>query len=146
LKDEVLNPSVKVYWFQALSALVLLALLAGCAGEQDQAASLIEGGDPARGELAIQRHGCHSCHRIPGIPGANSYIGPPLNGWSDREYIAGALQNTPDNLIAWIMEPQAIQPGTAMPDMGIHEAEARDIAAYLYTLEAEGQGLWSRGE
>lgn len=139
-----LIPSVRVYWFQVLLALLLLALLSACSGEQP--VNLVEGGDPERGELAIQRHGCHSCHRIPGIPGANSYVGPPLNGWSVRGYIAGILQNTPDNLIVWIMEPQSIQPGSAMPDMDINESEARDIAAYLYTLEAEGQGLWSRGE
>lgn len=106
----------------------------------------MEGGDPVRGAQAIQRNGCHSCHRIPGIAGATSYVGPPLNGWSERQYIAGNLQNRPDNLIAWIMNPQSIEPGTAMPDMDIDEQEARDIAAYLYTLQAEGTGLWSQGE
>lgn len=125
-----------------LSSLVLL----GCAaGAQDQV-TLVEGGDPARGAQSIQRQGCHSCHRIPGIPGANSYVGPPLIAWSERRYIAGSLENTPDNLIAWIMHPQAIEPGTAMPNMGIEEQEARDIAAYLYTLKSERSGFWNQGE
>ena len=106
----------------------------------------MEGGDPYRGAQAIQRNGCHSCHRIPGIRGTTSYVGPPLSAWSERQYIAGNLQNSPDNLIAWIMNPQAIEPGTAMPNMGIDEQEARDIAAYLYTLRAERSSLWNEGE
>ena len=44
------------------------------------------------------------------------------------------LRNTPANLVRWIREPQAVVPGNAMPDMGVSEADARDIAAYLYTL------------
>jgi cytochrome c2 len=31
--------------------------------------------------------------------------------------------------------PQRIVPGNAMPDMGLNERQARDIAAYLYTLQ-----------
>ena len=135
--------SKRVYAFLLLMMLGS-ALLVSCA-ENDEPA-MVEGGDPYRGAQAIQRNGCHSCHRIPGIRGANSYVGPPLNGWSARQYIAGNLQNKPDNLIAWIMNPQAIEPGTAMPNMNIDEREARDIAAYLYTLEPERSGMWSQGE
>jgi len=42
--------------------------------------------------------------------------------------------NTPDNLIRWIRFRQAVKPGTDLPDMGIPEAGARDIAAYLLAL------------
>ena len=135
--------SKKGYWVRIAAALLSL-MLAACASDHQTAQ--VEGGDPYRGAQAIQRNGCHSCHRIPGIRGTNSYIGPPLSAWSERQYIAGNLQNNPDNLIAWIMNPQAIEPGTAMPNMGIDEQEARDIAAYLYTLRAEQSGLWSEGE
>jgi cytochrome c1 len=44
------------------------------------------------------------------------------------------LRNTPPNLVRWIREPQAVVPGNAMPNMGVSEVDARDIAAYLYTL------------
>jgi len=131
-----------VFWMVLLASIMLSA----CAGNNPSTPALVEGGDPYRGAQAIQRNGCHSCHRIPGIPGANSYVGPPLNAWSERQYIAGNLQNTPDNLIAWIMNPQAIEPGTAMPNMGIDQQEASDIAAYLYTLEPERSGIWNQGE
>jgi cytochrome c2 len=132
-----------VFLFWLLGSILLVSCAASANHNQT---TTVEGGDPYRGAQAIQRNGCHACHRIPGIRGANSYVGPPLNGWSERQYIAGNLQNDPDNLIAWIMNPQAIEPGTAMPNMDIDEQEARDIAAYLYTLKAEQTGLWSEGE
>ena len=48
----------------------------------------------------------------------------------------GTLSEEPDNLIRWIMDPRAIELGTAMPDVGVDEAVARDMAAYLFTLES----------
>ncbi len=92
------------------------------------------GADPERGVQAIQRYGCGSCHTIPGVAGANATVGPPLTRWAERRYIAGAMTNEPENLVRWIRNPQAIEPGTAMPNMGITETEAQDIARYLYTL------------
>ncbi len=47
-------------------------------------------------------------------------------------YIAGVAANTADNLIRWIVAPRTFSERTAMPATGISEAEARDIAAYLY--------------
>jgi cytochrome c len=51
-----------------------------------------------------------------------------------RVIIAGVLRNTPDNMVKWLRHPQAIVPNKAMPDMGLDEQRARDITAYLYTL------------
>lgn len=62
-------------------------------------------------------------------------MGPPLVSWSRRSYIAGALPNNEENLVRWMTDPQEIEPGTAMPDLGVDEIEARDIAAYLLSLE-----------
>jgi cytochrome c1 len=52
-----------------------------------------------------------------------------------RSYIAGQLVNSPDNLVRWIMDPQGVEPGTAMPNLGVVPVVARDMAAYLYTLQ-----------
>ena len=49
--------------------------------------------------------------------------------------IAGKLANTPDNLVRWIRQPKTVKPLTAMPDMGVSEGDARDMAAYLATLQ-----------
>ncbi len=95
----------------------------------------VPGGDSEKGRLLIGKYGCGSCHAIPGIRGAAGKVGPELAGFKQRIYIAGQVPNVPENLVAWIEDPQAIAPGTAMPDLGVSREEARDIAAYLYTLD-----------
>ena len=103
------------------------------AGDVRGAAAIV-GGDPDRGRNDIRRFGCGSCHTIPGVTGANSLVGPPLTGIAQRVYIAGVLPNNGDNMIRWLMDPQKVDSLTAMPKLDVGEAEARDIAAYLYTL------------
>ena len=93
------------------------------------------GGDAYVGEHLIYTYGCGSCHVIPGVAEANGTVGPTLQGFGSRYYIAGSLVNTPQNLIRWVSKPQEIDPANAMPDLGVTERQARDIAAYLYTLQ-----------
>ena len=88
-----------------------------------------------RGAELIVTTGCGLCHRIPGIKDAAGNIGPPLDGIAGRVYIAGMLNNTPDNMVRWLRWPQQVVPGNAMPDMGLDERQAGDIAAYLETLK-----------
>lgn len=90
------------------------------------------GGNPDRAPELFRKYGCTGCHTIPGIPGADGQVGAPLADLRKRVYIAGVIENTPDNLIHWIVSPQAFAPHVAMPATGITEAEARDLAAYLY--------------
>ncbi len=96
------------------------------------AAVALTGGDPARAPALFRRYGCSGCHTIPGIPGADGQTGAPLVGLSKHVYIAGVLENRSDNLVAWIVSPQSFSPQTAMPNTGISEQEAKDLAAYLY--------------
>ena len=91
--------------------------------------------DPARGRAAINQYACVTCHRIPGVVGANAPVGPPLDRIGTRGFIAGVLPNTPDNMVRWLRHPQGVSPKSAMPDLGIAERDARDIAAYLATLK-----------
>lgn len=107
-------------------------LLAGCSAHIEQTTT---GGDPARGAAAIVRHGCGTCHTIGGISDARGLAGPPLTGIGSRIYVAGVLQNTPDNLIRWIRHPKEVDEKTVMPDLGLSQEDATDIAAYLYTLK-----------
>ena len=97
-------------------------------------AHLLTGGDPVRGWQLIQQYGCGGCHTIPRVPQAAGKVGPPLSGVGERVYLAGRLENRPENLIAWVQHPRAVDPLTAMPELGVTEPQARDIAAYLYTL------------
>jgi mono/diheme cytochrome c family protein len=91
-------------------------------------------GDPGRGKKLLAEFGCAACHRIPGIPRAEGRVGPPLTRWAERQYISGRLVNTPSALAVWIMNPPAIDSGTAMPNLGVSLEQAEDMAAYLYTL------------
>lgn len=101
-------------------------------------------GDPDRGRRLVAGFGCGSCHVIPGLANARGQVGPPLDDFAIRHYIAGAVLNTPENLTAWIYAPEAVEPGTAMPSVGATVDEARDMAAYLHTL-GDGSMLGPRG-
>ncbi len=90
--------------------------------------------DPQRGRMALSQYACSACHTIPGVTGSAPQVGPPLDGLARRPHIAGYLRNTPDNMVRWLRAPQAVDPRTAMPDLGVTEADARDMAAYLATL------------
>lgn len=92
-------------------------------------------GDPAEGRRLFLGYGCGACHAVPGVGRAVGMAGPPLGNWRARHYIAGARLNTPANLVAWITDPQSVEPGTAMPALGVTAAEAWDIAAWLYRSE-----------
>ncbi|MFP4346074.1 MAG: c-type cytochrome, partial [Anaerolineales bacterium] len=125
---------ITVASLRLLIALTLLTLTA-CATESERGpVAAVPGGDAARGQELLSAYGCTSCHVIPGIRGADATIGPPLTDWGERWYIAGLLINEPDNLMHFIQAPQSVKPGIAMPDMGVTTSDARDMAAYLYTL------------
>lgn len=121
--------------FAAL-ALLAVGLVAGCdrSGPIQDAISPHSVGNAHHGAELVQYFGCGGCHTIPGIANADGIVGPPLTGMARRIYIAGMLRNTPDNMEQWIRNPQSVVPGNTMPAMGIDPHDARDIAAYLYTL------------
>ncbi len=97
-------------------------------------AEAITGGSVARGKSAFANYGCGGCHTVGGgVPQAQGLVGPVLDGIAGRAIVGGKLANEPANLRRWIEDPQAVTPGTAMPDLGVSPADSRDIAAFLYT-------------
>jgi cytochrome c2 len=112
-------------------ALSICFALAGC--EQYKPPS--SGGDSDNGLQLLSRYGCAACHAIPGIKSARGNVGPPLAGIARRVYLAGILPNTRANLMHWIRVPQAVDPLSGMPDLGVSEADALDMVAYLYRLD-----------
>jgi len=126
-----------------LAALILLsiatAVIAGgviyfqTAQTAQSQADTITRGDWKRGRLSIARYGCGSCHVIAGITGANGKVGPDLTHIAQRSEIAGKLPNDPDAMIRWLIHPQAIEPKGGMPDQGVSDTEARNMAAFLYS-------------
>jgi cytochrome c2 len=118
----------------AVRGLAVLSLAVGGCGQSSVHASR-NGGNSEAGVALIQKFGCGTCHTIPGIADADGQVGPPLTAIARRVYLAGKLRNTPDNMVRWLKDPQAVVAGNAMPDMGISQDQARDITAYLYTLQ-----------
>jgi cytochrome c2 len=114
------------------AALILASLFLAACGEAPPAAL---GGNAREGKLLLRQYGCGGCHEIPGVASADGRAGPPLAHIARRVYLAGIVPNTPENMAAFIRHPPAFAPRTAMPDMGIGEQHARDMVAYLYTLE-----------
>jgi cytochrome c2 len=119
------------------SPLVTLAvsLATGLACRDAHAAPRVPGGDAALGRVALRQFGCGTCHVIPGVTFARGFTGPSLDRYARRVYVAGKWPNNPDVLIRFIVDPPAMAPRTAMPAVGVSVAEARDIAAYLYSLD-----------
>jgi cytochrome c2 len=114
---------------------LLLAGLSACNDTQDASSRLmVAGGEPEQGHALIQAYGCGTCHTIENVRGARGKVGPRLENYAQQHLLAGIMPNTPRNLIAWLMDPVALQPRTGMPSQGLTEAEARHIAAYLYSL------------
>ena len=126
--------------FAILAAIVFLVALIAIAREyldqrvrlREHAAAIAQG-DPSRGEAMFIQYGCGSCHSLRNVRTATGMVGPPLDGIALRVIIAGHLANTPTNMERWIRDPQHVSPGTAMPDLGVSEGDARDITAFLYT-------------
>jgi cytochrome c2 len=112
-------------------ATAVVSIVAACSTSEATLSRIVPGGDPDLGHRYIERFGCGDCHTIPGVKGAHALVGPPLIHWSKRSFIAGELANTPTNLVLWITNPQAIEPGTDMPNLHVTPDEARNIAAYL---------------
>jgi cytochrome c2 len=119
-----------------LFVLFVVSLSLACNSRETKvAAKMSTGGDPARGKVAIDKYGCTACHSIPGIDGPKGMVGPPLDHFASRSYIAGKFANNPETLTKWLQNPPGFDPNTTMPNMGVTESESRDIAAYLYTLK-----------
>jgi cytochrome c len=96
-------------------------------------AEALTGGSVGRGGQAFTRYGCGGCHTLQNVAQAHGLVGPPLDGIAARAIVGGRLENKPENLMRWIADPQGVSPGTAMPNLGVSESDARDIAAFLYT-------------
>ncbi len=131
-RADALRLATRVAPLIVVTVLVTVSCADAAAHEPDH---FVTGGSVARGQIAIQRYGCGSCHMIPGIRDAGGMVGPPLIHWSQRRIIAGEVPNDPEHLVTWITMPQAVEPGTAMPNMGVSDGEARDMAAYLYSIK-----------
>jgi cytochrome c oxidase subunit 2 len=88
----------------------------------------------AEGQNVFMRNACINCHAINGTV-ATGRFGPDLTHFASRDTIAsGAIQNTPENLRAWIDDPNSLKPGSLMPAMHLNKHDTEVITAYLTQL------------
>ena len=117
------------------------------AGAAAPSATMTEDSLVARGrEVFFGESYCVMCHSIEGTRAAG-IIGPNLTRIGSRTTIAaGVLENTPENLAAWLRDPQSVKPGNYMPTLWPLPDETTDaqeaqiqsevdaIVAYLQSL------------
>ncbi|MFI0793650.1 c-type cytochrome [Micromonospora rubida] len=125
----------RLWAFGAALGVLPAGVVTGCSSVSPPPPPQSHQGLPDRGAELISRYGCGSCHTIPGVNRADGLVGPPLTRFGARSYIAGELPNNADNLRRWISDPQSVEPGTAMPNLGVDTIDAQDIAAYLQSLD-----------
>jgi cytochrome c oxidase subunit 2 len=88
----------------------------------------------AEGQTVFMHNACINCHTVAGTV-ANGRFGPDLTHMASRDTIAsGAIQNTPENLRAWIDNPNSMKPGSLMPAMHLNDHDLDLITAYLTQL------------
>jgi cytochrome c oxidase subunit 2 len=86
----------------------------------------------AEGEKLFTAKGCIACHSLVAVNPPKGMVGPNLANVGARSYIAaGTLKNTDENLARWIRDPQGIKKGVLMPNLGVTEAEAQALVAYV---------------
>jgi cytochrome c oxidase subunit 2 len=86
----------------------------------------------AQGEKLFTGKGCIACHSVAAVNAPKGMVGPNLGNIGSRSYLAaGTLKNTDENLARWIRDPQGIKKGVLMPNLGVTEAEAQALVAYL---------------
>jgi cytochrome c1 len=126
--------SIRLGRWRAARTFVLAVAGAALGACRAAEGSVIPGASVERGRQSLAGFGCGACHTIDGVTAAHGLVGPPLTGVASRSIIAGELPNTPENMVRWIRNPQAVEPNTAMPNLQVTEQVARDMVAYLYTL------------
>jgi cytochrome c oxidase subunit 2 len=98
--------------------------------EQHQSASNVA----SQGQRIFETTACINCHTVAGTV-ASGRFGPDLTHLMSRDTIAaGAAKNTPENLRQWILNPDAIKPGSLMPAMQLSGQDLDALTAYLETL------------
>jgi cytochrome c oxidase subunit 2 len=82
---------------------------------------------------------CSQCHNIKGTE-AKADFAPDLTYLASRKQIGGGvIENTPENLRRWLLDPQALKPGCKMPDFKLTDEHLDQLVAYLETLKLETQ-------
>jgi cytochrome c oxidase subunit 2 len=111
------------------------AAFAAWSEQEQKPSSQTVSGAAQRGRFYVTNMPCASCHSIAGTT-ARGRVGPDLTHMASRETLAaGRMLNTPDQLSAWLHDPDAFKPGSHMPNLMLTDDQRGDIVQYLETLK-----------
>lgn len=103
--------------------------------ENQQAPAVEVTGVAAEGREAFLAAPCAGCHTIRGTSAVGK-AGPDLTHFASRaRFAGGSFETNKENLVAWIMNPQALKPGNLMPNLGMTSGISSKIAEYLLNLK-----------
>jgi cytochrome c oxidase subunit II len=112
------------------------------AAAQGASTGPVTAGDPARGKALFLGEGaggqvCHTCHSIDGTKAQAKVAPRTLTGFANYPTIAqvDGFANNPDNLKKWLVDPQSVKKGTAMPNLQLKPQQVEDLVAYLTSLK-----------
>lgn len=98
--------------------------------------------DLGKGRRLLETKGCGSCHAMTGVAAVPSSNPPAMDAKDfDRAHkLAPDLRFSRDRMsaekmIAWLKDPKAVKPDSAMPTIALTDAEVVDLAGYLLTAE-----------
>lgn len=102
---------------------------------QQQAPAAAVSGDAAKGQQAFMSGACIGCHTISNT-NAQGKSGPNLTHIASRRTFAGGTYElNQDNLTKWLHNPQAMKPGTLMPNLNLPQDQIDALVAYLMSLK-----------
>jgi cytochrome c oxidase subunit 2 len=125
------NQNLNAYQVQDLAAFFAWVGQVDTNNWPPQPIANLAGGSTPSGQLLFQQKGCIGCHKVNGA-GADG-PGPDLSHIATVKY--DALDNTPAFLAKWLADPPAQKPGTAMPNLGLSQADIDALVQYLSTLQ-----------
>jgi cytochrome c len=126
---RVSSSCARTRWGLAAATVAAVCTLAGCSSVEQPADAA-----QVRGQLLLEQYDCGSCHVIPGVRRANGKLGPSLETFARRVYIAGEVPNQPELLVRWIPHPKSLVPDTLMLEQPMPPEHARDMGTYLMSL------------
>jgi cytochrome c oxidase subunit 2 len=89
-----------------------------------------------KGADLVATSGCAGCHTISGIAAAQGKVGPNLSHVGSRTTIAaGIMANTDENPTHWLQNPQAVKPGSGMPNLNLRPQDVDTLVDYLHSLK-----------
>jgi cytochrome c oxidase subunit II len=102
---------------------------------EEQKKPAVEDPTAGDGKAAFLGQSCVNCHAVRGTPAVGTYA-PNLTHLMSRQTIAsGMIPNSPENLKAWVNDPQQLKEGCLMPAFALSEKDLDLVVKYLTTLK-----------